>query len=145
MNENEIEGGELSAKQARAIEALLSEPTTRAAAKAAGVSEATIWRWLAEPGFAAAHREARGRLLKSTLTALQSASADAVLCLRDIFKNEEAPASVRVNAAKSVIELSLTARKVLEVEERLAYLEKAHELKEGANGRQALGYAGKAR
>lgn len=130
MSENE----RLSAKQQRAIEALLTEPTTRAAAEAAKVSEATIFRWLAEPVFAAAYREARGRLLESTLTALQAASADAVTCLRDVINDKAAQVSARVSAAKTVIELGLKARETLEVEERLAYLEKVFEVK---NSRKA--------
>ncbi|MBL8189229.1 MAG: hypothetical protein JNK38_14570 [Acidobacteria bacterium] len=125
MNETE----RLSAKQQRAIEALLSEPTTRAAAAAADVSEATIWRWLAEPEFSVAYRAARGRLLESTLTALQSASADAVVCLREILNDKTAQVSARVSAAKSVLELGLKARETLETQERLAYLEKALEIR----------------
>ncbi|HMV46680.1 MAG TPA: hypothetical protein PLD20_13930 [Blastocatellia bacterium] len=128
-NEILIEIERLSTKQQRAIEALLTEPTTRAAAAAAEVSEATIWRWLAEPEFSIAYRAARGRLLESTLTALQSASVDAVVCLREILNDKTAQVSARVSAAKSVLELGLKAREVLEVEERLAYLEKALELK----------------
>ncbi len=119
----------LSTKQQRAIEALLTEPTTRAAAVEAEVSEATIWRWLAEPGFSVAYRAARGRLLESTLTALQSASVDAVVCLREILNDKSAQVSARVSAAKSVLELGLKAREILDVQERLAYLEKALEIK----------------
>jgi len=119
----------LSTKQQRAIEALLTEPTTRAAAVAAEVSEATIWRWLAEPEFSVAYRAARGRLLESTLTALQAASADAVVCLREILNDKTAQVSARVSAAKSVLELGLKARETLETQERLAYLEKALEIK----------------
>ncbi len=125
MNETE----RLSAKQQRALEALLTEPTTRAAAAAAEVSEATIWRWLAEPEFSAAYRAARGRLLESTLTALQSASVDAVVCLREILNDKTAQVSARVSAAKSVLELGLKARETLETQERLAYLEKALEIR----------------
>ncbi|MBL8190284.1 MAG: hypothetical protein JNK38_19870 [Acidobacteria bacterium] len=128
-NETLSETERLSAKQHRAIEALLSEPTTRAAAAAADVSEATIWRWLAEPEFSAAYRAARGRLLESTLTALQSASVDAVVCLREILNDKTAQVSARVSAAKSVLELGLKARETLETQERLAYLEKALEIK----------------
>jgi DNA invertase Pin-like site-specific DNA recombinase len=57
MQGNAIQnGGEptesgLTAKQEAAIVALLSQRTTRAAAKSAGVNEATLWRWLQEPEF----------------------------------------------------------------------------------------------
>lgn len=115
----------LSTKQARAIEALLSEPTTRAAAKAAGVSEATIWRWLAEPGFAAAHQEARGQLLQGTLTALQAISCEAVAVLREVMNSGASPAGVRVRAAAEVIGLALRAKGELETEQRIRALEQA--------------------
>lgn len=109
----------------------MTEPTTRAAAEAAKVSEATIWRWLADPIFASTYREARGRLLEGTLTALQSASVDAVACLREVINDKSAQVPARVSAAKAVLELSLKAREVLKVEERMAYLEKCLEIKDG--------------
>jgi hypothetical protein len=59
MSENESEKRELTVKQIKAIEALLSQPTTATAAKAAGVSQATLFRWLNDPTFAAAYRSAR--------------------------------------------------------------------------------------
>jgi hypothetical protein len=119
MSENK----RLSPKQETAINALLTEPTTRAAAAAAKVSEATIWRWLADPDFAAAYREARGQLLESTLTAMQAAGGDAVKCLRDVMKDEQAQPSARVAAAKAILDLGLKAREVLDNEERLQAVE----------------------
>jgi hypothetical protein len=120
---NEKETGELNAKQLRAIESLLSEPTTRAAAKAAGVSEVTLWRWLNEPAFAEAYREARSHLLETTLTALQSASGDAVKTLRNVLNDEQARPGEKVSAARAILEYALKSREILEVEERLRALE----------------------
>jgi hypothetical protein len=124
MNQNETSRPDvLTGKQHKAIEALLREPTIQAAAEATGVSRATIFRWLSDPVFSSAHREARGRLLESTLTALQAASADAVICLREVINDKTAQVSARVSAARSVLEMGLKAREVLEVEERLKVLE----------------------
>ncbi len=117
------ESKRLTAKQERALQALLVTPTTRAAAEAAGVSEATIWRWLADADFSAVYREARTKSLESTLTALQAAGADAVKALRDVMNDTNAKGSERVSAAKAIIELGLKGRDVLETEERLAALE----------------------
>ncbi|MDX2032636.1 MAG: hypothetical protein SF339_18315 [Blastocatellia bacterium] len=103
----------------------MSEPTTRAAAKAAGVSEATIWRWLSEPGFAAAHQEARGRLLEGVLTRLQAVAGDAVSTLADVMADPNAGASARVSAARAVLEMALRAKAELEIENRLRTLEQA--------------------
>jgi AcrR family transcriptional regulator len=113
----------LSSKQQRALEALLREPTIQAAADAAGVSKATIFRWLAEDVFSAVYRDLRGQLLESTLTALQQASGDAVATLRTVMTDETAKGSERVSAARCVLEMSLKAREILETEERLADLE----------------------
>ncbi|MGH9834952.1 MAG: hypothetical protein ACRD9Y_18180 [Blastocatellia bacterium] len=123
MRVSESQKGELTPKQVGAIEALLSEPTTTIAAKSAGVGEATLFRWLNDPDFSAAYRDARGRLLERALTILQASSTDAAECLRDIVRNKKAPVYARLSAAKTILEIGLKAREALEVEERLRALE----------------------
>lgn len=123
MRRNETPQAALTAKQQRAIDALLREPTTQAAAEAAGVSKATIFRWLADEAFSAAYQTARGQLLESTLTALQSASVEAVNVLREVMTDASLNAFARVSAAKAVLEMGFKAREVLEVEARLSALE----------------------
>ena len=49
----------LTPPQEQALAALLKEPTITLAAKASGISESNIYRWLKEPAFKAAYREAR--------------------------------------------------------------------------------------
>jgi hypothetical protein len=68
----------LKNNQLRAIKALLAESTVKKAAKTAGIGEATMHRWLGEPDFSAALREARGRMLEGVLTVLQGAAEEAV-------------------------------------------------------------------
>jgi len=129
----ELETPKLTAKQQKALEALLSEPTVLAAAEAAGVSRTTIFRWLGDSVFADAYRALRGQMLESTLTALQSASGDAVATLKTVMNDQEAKGSERVSAARCVLEMTLRAREILEVEERLKVLE------EKLNAQQAPG------
>src|SRR5215510_760248 len=117
------ENGRLSAKQQRAIEALLSEPTTRAAAAVARVSETTIWRWLADPVFSKAYRSSRSQLLDRILTQLQARGQDAIEALADVMKDADSPPSARVSAARAILEIALKARDSLEIEERLKALE----------------------
>jgi hypothetical protein len=113
----------LTARQQKALQALLLNPSIREAAKEGGCSEASLWRWLQEEDFAEAYRSARSRLFENTLTALQAASTDAVGVLREVMADEQAPAPSRVTAAKAVLDLALKAKDALEVEERLRVLE----------------------
>ena len=124
MKRNESNPDELTARQARAVEALLREPTTKAAAKAAGVGEAPLWRWLNEPGFAATYRAARARLVEGTLTALQGAGVSAVELLCAVIKDADAPVSVRVSAAKIVLDAGFRAKQEIENDERLRDIER---------------------
>lgn len=114
---------ELTPKQRRAIEALLSEPTTKGAAETAGCAEITLHRWLKQPAFQSAYKAARGQLLEATLTALQSAGKEAVETLKEVMSDKLAKGSERVSAAKAVLEIGLKAREVIDVADRLAAIE----------------------
>jgi hypothetical protein len=122
---------DLSDKQRRAIAALLSEPTTKKAAEAAKVGETTIHRWLNDPIFSAALKESRERVFESRLAALQGVSGQAVETLLEVMNDKTAQPSARVSAAKCVLELAVKGRDQLELSERLAYLEKLWEIKNG--------------
>jgi hypothetical protein len=113
----------LTDKQQRAIVALLSEPTAKAAAKAAKVSDATLFRRLHNPAFSDALKDARGQALESTLSALQGASGKAVKTLYELMGDATAPAPARVSAAKTVLEMMIKAHDILVNEERLRLVE----------------------
>ena len=125
---------ELTDKQRRGIAALLSEPTTKAAAEAAKVSEVTIHRWLNDAAFSAALKESRERVFESTLAALQSASGKAVETLRYVMNDKTAQASARVSAAKTVLDIAIKAREQLDLSERLRLVEEQLKLQRG-NGK----------
>lgn len=110
-----------------AVAALLSHPTHEAAAKAAGVSESTLARWLREPTFAAAVREARRRALEQALGTLSAATAEAVETLRACLGAEGE--AVRLRAAVAVLEHALRGAEVADLEQRIAALEAALEAK----------------
>jgi phage terminase small subunit len=125
MSLNDSVQPKLTARQVKAIEALLTEPNVTAAAAAANVSKPTIFRWLANADFAAAYREARMRLLESALAKLQATADDAVETLKTVMNSASAPAPARVSAARAVLEYALKSRDTLEVEERLKDLEES--------------------
>lgn len=123
MKRNETEPGALTPKQEKALAALLTETTVIEAAKAAGISRATLFRWLSEEQFQAAYKEARGRLLESTLTALQSAGPAAVVTLLRVMEHATSNPGAQVSAAKAILDTGLKARDMLETEERLTAIE----------------------
>jgi hypothetical protein len=130
MIENERQSDDLTPKHWRAIECLMAEPTTRAAARRAGIGEATLRRWLGDAAFTLAYQDARNRQLETTLTNLQAASGQAVQTLRDVMGDDTAKPSERVSAAKAVLEISLKARDILETEERLSAIERRLEVQQ---------------
>jgi hypothetical protein len=89
--------------QERAIAALLTEPTLAAAAEKAGVSEATLGRWLKDEEFRAIYRQARRDVLRGAVERLQGATGQAVETLLRIAK-DGAKDSDRVKAASLILD-----------------------------------------
>ena len=117
--------GKLSGKQEHALLALLTEATVEAAATKAGVNARTLFRWLNDPPFVAAYREARRQAVQRAIGRLQQAASDAVTTLRDVMTDAKAPAPARVNAAKSVLDLAIKAVEIEDLTARIEALEHA--------------------
>jgi hypothetical protein len=83
------------------------------------------------PEFATAYREARRAAFGQSIARLQQASSAAVSTLLKIMVDPNAPASVRVRAADSVLDHSKQAIEIEDVEVRVATLEQAAELRKG--------------
>jgi hypothetical protein len=113
----------LSAKQERALLALLDCGETKKAAGIAGVAEVTLWRWLQLPGFQTRYRAARRQLVETAIAQLQSDCTIAVRVLREVAEDTEAPASSRVAAAKTILEQSVSAIELMDLQERIERLE----------------------
>jgi hypothetical protein len=93
-------------KLEQAISALLSEGTVEQAAKKAGVGYATLRRWLKEPGFREAYRQARRELVEGAVGRIQAATGQAVDTLLTVAK-EGAKAGDRVRAAVALLDYAL--------------------------------------
>jgi hypothetical protein len=119
-------------KQEKAIMALLTEPTIKLAAKKAGVGETTLYRWMLEETFDKAYKEARKTAMDQTIFRLQQTTTDAVQTLKDVMEDKEAPASSRVTAAKTVLEMAFKAYEIENVVTKIEEMEKTLELQEGS-------------
>jgi transposase-like protein len=102
---------------------LLSNSTIKRAAKAVGIDETTLWRWLQDKDFHAAYRTARRESVSQAMPRLQQVSTEAVNTLREIVKDKKQPAPSRVSAAKAILEFSIKAVEIEDMAERLAQVE----------------------
>jgi hypothetical protein len=96
-------GQKLTRKQETLIAALLSEPTHAVAAAKAGISEATLHRWLRLPAFSAAYRQARRELVEGAIGRIQAAAGQAVDTLVTVATQGEKD-SDRVRAAVALLD-----------------------------------------
>ncbi|QDU23607.1 hypothetical protein [Urbifossiella limnaea] len=102
--------------------ALACGATVEAAAKQGGVSERTVYTRLRDPEFQKRVKEARTDLVRRSAGLLSAASGEAVQTLLALMK-ESAPPSVRLGAAKAVLELGIKVRELAELEAELRELE----------------------
>jgi hypothetical protein len=87
------------------------------------MGESTLWRWLRDPAFSAAYRQARTRMLEASINHLRNEAAGAVSVLTSIAKDEKCSPAARVSAARSILDLSIRTAELMDLEERLAALE----------------------
>src|SRR5262245_26808281 len=99
-------GQKLTQKQETLIAALLTEPTHAAAAAKAGVSEATLYRWLDLPPFRVAYRRARRELVDGAIGRVQAATGLAVETLVAVARTG-AKEGDRVRAAVALLDHAL--------------------------------------
>ncbi len=117
-------GEKLTPKQERALVALLDCGEIKKAAEIAEVGEVTLWRWLQAPDFQSRYRAARRQLVETAIAQLQSDCTTAARVLREVAEDRQAPASSRVAAARAIIEQSVSAVQLTDLQERLEEVER---------------------
>jgi DNA-binding MurR/RpiR family transcriptional regulator len=122
-----VGGEKTEQKQERAISALLQAPSLKEAAKEAGISEATLHRWLKDNAFKEAYRAAKREVVNHAICRLQRSSGQAVKTLEDVMRDGESPATSRVSAAKIILEMALKGVEVEDLEKRIEVLERKYE------------------
>jgi len=121
----------LNAKQERALVALLDCGEIKEAAETAGITKVTLWRWLQLSAFQSRYRAARRQLVETAIAQLQSDCTIAVRVLREVAEDRAAPASSRVAAARTIIEQSISAIELTDLQARVEMLEQALPATEG--------------
>jgi hypothetical protein len=110
-----------------AVAALLTHRNIEEAAGAVGISAKTLLRWMKEPEFDAAYREARRAAFSQSVARLQQASGAAVSTLLKVMVDPNTLASTKVRAADSVLDHSAKAIELEDIEVRVSELERAAE------------------
>src|SRR2546422_356990 len=118
-------GAKFGHKKEQAIAALLSHRNVEEAARAIRISANTLQRWIKEPEFDAAYREARRTAFWQSLARLQDGAGAAVTTLLKIMLDTNAPAGTRLRAAEVVLERGGQALEMEDIEARVAELERA--------------------
>jgi hypothetical protein len=102
--------------------ALACGATAEVAARQAGVSESTVRRRLKEPAFQAKLNKLRAEMHVRVADQLTAASTEGVRTMVQLMK-ETNSGTVRLGAARSVVELSTKVRETADLAVRVAELE----------------------
>ena len=117
----------LTSKQLAALPFLIRPGTTTQQAMDAGISRATLYRWLRDPEFRATLERLRKETLRVAENEIQSMAHDAVSVIYELMHTGSQ--AVRLNAARSALKLAQDARFADRLAERIENLERAAELR----------------
>ena len=124
----------LKPKQEEAIIALLSNRSVEDAARAVKTAPRTLYRWLKEPDFDAAYRQARRAAFRQCAARLQQASGAAVSAVLKVMVDPSTPGPTRLRAADIVLAHAAKAIEIEDIEVRVSELERMS-LAESKSGR----------
>ncbi len=121
MAENTAEP--ITPRQQRAVRALMENRTNGEAAKAAGIGERTLYRWLSDPLFRQALQDAENQAADMTARRLATGTRLALDVLVTILESEAAGDTLRLQAAKAWLENYHRARDDGDLDRRITALE----------------------
>jgi hypothetical protein len=120
-------GTKFGRKQEEAVAALLTQRNIEEAAKATGIAPNTLLKWMKEPEFQAAYREARRAAFGQAIARLQQGTSAAATTLLRMMIEPGTPPSVRVRAAEAVFNHAAKAIEIEDIDARVTALEAAAE------------------
>ena len=115
-------GGNKKAADAALIAHLAAGVSPAGAAKLTGVGETTVYRRLANPGFRERVEKARSDFWQRALGIMSKGATESAIVLRKLLRSEDG--RLRLQAARILLEQGTKVRELVNVEQRLAELEK---------------------
>jgi hypothetical protein len=125
------------------LTALACGATVEVAAQKAGVSVSTVHRRLKHPGFKQNLRHAQGEMVHRTAGTLTAAATEAVRALLDLLKT--GTPTVRLGAARTILEVGAKLRESADLEERVAEIEQRLDQKSSSQGSRQARHGGDVR
>ncbi len=113
----------LKPREREYLVAVLEHETLEAAAEAVGIAATTFRKRTRSPQFIEALREARRAAVRRAAAQLSHRACEAVGVLLAVMRDDLAPHSTRVSAARTILEQTHRAAELDDVEERVAALE----------------------
>jgi len=124
-------GSQFGRKKDDAIIALMTQRSIDEAAKSIDIVPNTLLRWMKDPEFDRAYRQARRKAFGQAISRLHQLSSPAVATLGKVMVDATTPPSVKVRAAETILAQGARAIELEDIEERLAELERAAEATAG--------------
>ena len=115
----------LNTNQRKAIAALLTSKSVKAAAELAEVGERTLYRWLTLPEFRVELTIHEGATIDQAARRLIDLGEKAINKLEEIIESDKVTDNLKLRAAQSVLDYLLKLRELRNIEHRLSELEKA--------------------
>ena len=113
--------------------ALACGATVEAAAKQCDLSDRTVYKRLKEPEFRTRLKDLRGDMVRRSSGMLTTAATEAVRTLLGLLK-ESNPATIRLGAARAVLEIGIKIRAMAELEvDMMEMEERINSLESGRN------------
>ena len=114
---------ELNQRQHKFLKALLTTATVEEASQQASITRKTAYKYLNDPIFKEAYRDARRDAMQQVTTTLQATSVKAVHTLAEVLDDKDATASAKVQASRSILEFAYRAIELDDITARLEELE----------------------
>jgi hypothetical protein len=118
-------GAKFGRKQEEAIVALLAHRSIEEAARAIDIAPKTLYRWLKEPEFDKGYRAAKGAAFGQAIARLHHLTSAAVSTLGKVMLDPSTPPATKVRAADSILDHTVKAVEIEDIEARVAMLEQA--------------------
>ena len=105
----------MTAKQHKALAALLTYPTYEKAAEAAGITSRTLRVYMQDPEFRAAYEKAFAGLVETATRQAQQSLTPALFALRAIVQDKSQSASARIQAARTLLDYGLRLTEITDI------------------------------